>query len=44
MNPSDLYSNTLSVLTDARTAMLSSAWQTSLDGESQPVGLPRETN
>ena len=37
MNPSDLYSNTLSVLTDARTAMLSSAWQTSLDGESQPV-------
>jgi hypothetical protein len=37
MNPSDIYSNTLSVLTDARTAMLSSAWQTALDGESQAV-------
>ena len=37
MNPSDLYSNTLSVLTDARSVMLSTAWQASLDSSTQAV-------
>ena len=31
MNPSDLYSNTLSSLTTARASMLSPAWQAALD-------------
>src|ERR1700683_2689570 len=31
MNPSDLYANTLAVLTSARTTMLSPAWQAALD-------------
>lgn len=31
MNPSDLYSTTLSALTQARNTMLSPAWQTALD-------------
>jgi hypothetical protein len=37
MNPSDLYSNSLSVLTNARSVMLSPAWQASLDSATSAV-------
>jgi hypothetical protein len=37
MAASDLYSQALSILTDARSTMLSSAWQASLDNASQDV-------
>jgi hypothetical protein len=37
MNPSDLYSNTLSVLTNVRSTMLSPAWQASLDAATPAV-------
>lgn len=37
MNPSDLYAQTLSALTSARSNMLSAAWQTAMASQTQAV-------